>query len=260
MNLLKSFSRRSFFIIFLFMILLFIVIGLTAYYGYSTILQLISNLRQVEADNPQMQQLMTQVDEFWQMLQIWFIPVSAGLMILFTFMIWFFLRIAAAGLFKRIAVSAKPSEKKMGTPEKKVEKKIAEREKAEYDRRIYLYMLSVLQREGRFLDFLSEDLDQYDDSQIGAAVRSIHQSCKKVVEKNIAPRPLIDKTEGGEIVVEAGFDPSSIKLTGNVSGEPPFSGVLRHKGWQAKKIELPTLSNSQDSRIIAPAEIEVLEI
>ena len=240
------------------MILVFGVIDLAVYFGYNVVLQLISDLREIETDIAQVRQFLSQIDEYRQLLETWFIPVSAGLMILFTFLTWLFLRIFAGGLFKKVPAPAKPAkQKKREAPAKKEEKKADEREKKEHDRRMYLYMLSVLQREGRFLDFLSEDLDQYDDAQIGAAVRSIHQSCKKVVEKNVAPRPVIDKTEGGEVVVEPGFDPNSIKLTGNVSGEPPFSGVLRHKGWQAKKVELPTLSTSQDSGIIAPAEVEI---
>ncbi len=256
MNLLKSFSWRSFFIILFFMIVLVGIIDLFLYYGYNIIWQQLLDLKASETDNPLMQQFLIQMNEYRQMLKTWFIPASAGLMIIFTFFIWLFLRITAGAVFKRAVEPAKISERPIASSEERPEK-VDERKNAEQDRRMYLYILSVLQREGRFLDFLSEDLDQYDDAQIGAAVRSVHQSCKKVVEKNIAPRPVIDKAEGEEIVVESGFEPSSIKLTGNVSGEPPFSGVLRHKGWQAKKVELPTLSASQDPRILAPAEIEI---
>jgi hypothetical protein len=47
-------------------------------------------------------------------------------------------------------------------------------------------------------------------------------------------------------------------LTGKVTGKPPFTGILRHKGWQVGNIELPKLSGRQNARIIAPAEIEVV--
>jgi len=69
---------------------------------------------------------------------------------------------------------------------------------------------------------------------------------------------VIDRSEGEEIQVEPGFDPDAIKLTGNVTGEPPFKGILRHKGWRTRKLELLALSGGQDARIIAPAEVEIL--
>ena len=53
------------------------------------------------------------------------------------------------------------------------------------------------------------------------------------------------------------FDPARIKLTGNVHGEPPFRGVLRHCGWQAAEIRLPVQTGDVDRRVIAPAEVEV---
>ncbi len=130
-------------------------------------------------------------------------------------------------------------------------------EKKEQDKRLFLYLLSVLQREGRLMDFFSEDLAPFEDAQIGAAVRSIHETCKKVVDKTLTPVPVIDDEEGASITVPSGFDPSAIKLVGNVSGEPPFTGVLRHRGWQAKKVELPTLTNVQNALIISPAEVEI---
>jgi len=135
----------------------------------------------------------------------------------------------------------------------------AEREAQEQNQqRLFLHLLSVLQREGRLVDFFSEDLNLYEDAQIGGAVRAIHENCKKVVSKSLTLEAVIDRSEGEEIRVEPGFDPDAIKLTGNVTGEPPFTGILRHKGWRTRKLELPALSGVQDARIIAPAEVEIL--
>ncbi len=117
--------------------------------------------------------------------------------------------------------------------------------------------MSVLQREGRLLDFFDEDLNEYDDEQIGMAVRSIHEDCKKSIKKYIDLKPVIDKKEDDNIVIEPGFDMDSIKLVGNVSGEPPFQGIVRHPGWKAGKKEVPQLSDVQDSSIISPAEVEI---
>jgi hypothetical protein len=125
------------------------------------------------------------------------------------------------------------------------------------DQRRFLHLLTVLQREGRMLDFFYENLGDYTDAQIGMAVRSIHESCRKVIEKYLAPQAVLRENEGDEITVEEGFDASALKLTGNVIGAPPFKGTVRHRGWKVRKLELPTLSGKPDPDIIAPAEIEV---
>ncbi len=127
------------------------------------------------------------------------------------------------------------------------------------DRRLYLHLLSVLQREGRLVDFFSENLDAYEDMQIGAAVRSIQGNCKAAFEKYLSPNPILDSAEGETITVDAGFSPARINLTGNVSGTPPFTGVVRHRGWQAGKVDIPRLSgDTADVAVIAPAEVEVM--
>ena len=136
------------------------------------------------------------------------------------------------------------------TPEEK-------EERGREDQRRALHLLSLLQREGRLVDFLEEDLKAYDDSQIGAAVRSIQETCHATLNKYVAPEAVIDRDEGDEVTVEAGFDANAIKLTGNVSGEPPFKGILQHRGWRAAGFDLPTLSGPQDPAVIAPAEVEI---
>jgi hypothetical protein len=124
--------------------------------------------------------------------------------------------------------------------------------------RLYLHLLTVFQREGRLLDFFSEEIGQYTDEQIGAAARAVHEGCRKALEKHITPMALIDTEEGERYTVEPGFDPAKIKLTGNVTGEPPFNGIVRHRGWQADRIRIPKLAGDWDARIITPAEIEIM--
>ena len=65
------------------------------------------------------------------------------------------------------------------------------------------------------------------------------------------------QAEGEKTVVAVDFDPGLITLTGKVVGDPPFTGIIRHKGWQTGKINLPKLSGRHNARIIAPAEIEI---
>src|ERR1044072_8265170 len=43
-------------------------------------------------------------------------------------------------------------------------------------------ILAILQRDGRLIDFFTEDIAPYSDQQIGAAVRDLHQSCKNALE------------------------------------------------------------------------------
>jgi len=130
-------------------------------------------------------------------------------------------------------------------------------ETKDLSKRRALLLLSLLQREGRLVDFLEEDLKAYDDAQIGAAVRSIQESCKKSLNKYLDPTPVIDQEEGEMVTVAAGFDPAAVKLTGNVTGEPPFKGTLQHRGWKAGRLDLPELSGRVNAEIICPAEVEI---
>jgi hypothetical protein len=118
-------------------------------------------------------------------------------------------------------------------------------------------LLALLQRDGRLVDFLREDMQSYDDAQIGAAVRTIHEACRQVLTEHVQLEPVLTGREGDEVTVPEGFDPSAIRLTGNVSGQPPFRGALRHAGWRASRVKLPDQPAGQDPRIVAPAEVEI---
>jgi len=121
-------------------------------------------------------------------------------------------------------------------------------------------MLAILQREGRLVDFLQEDLHPYSDDQIGAAVRSIHQGCQAALVEHMDLKPIFEEVEGAEVTVPRDFDPKAIRLTGNVSGDPPFKGTLRHHGWRVLRLDLPRVTTSpQKDWILSPAEVEIAE-
>jgi hypothetical protein len=121
-----------------------------------------------------------------------------------------------------------------------------------------LTLLATLQREARLIDFFMEDLSGYDDAQIGAAVRDVHRDCTAALERMFALRPLRYQEEGSHVEIVPGYDPVQVKLTGNVTGQPPLWGTLVHHGWQAMQCELPEWSGQEESaRVIAPAEVEV---
>ena len=121
----------------------------------------------------------------------------------------------------------------------------------------HIRLLTILQQSSRLIDFLKEDLTSFNDAQIGAAVRKIHDDCGKCLEDIVTIRPLMDENEGAKINVPQGYDPSKIKIVGKVKGEPPFTGVLVHKGWKAHKRSLPKKVGEQASDVIFPAEVEI---
>jgi len=120
-----------------------------------------------------------------------------------------------------------------------------------------IQILAALQREGRLIDFLQEDLSTYEDSQIGAAVRNIHMGCKETLREHMEIKSIFQEKEGTAVAVPPGFDVRAIRLTGNVTGNPPFRGILRHRGWQVERIRLPQGTEQKNHWILAPAEIEI---
>jgi hypothetical protein len=120
-----------------------------------------------------------------------------------------------------------------------------------------LQLLSLLQREGRFVDFLQQDIASFPDSDVGAAARVVHDGCRKALRAHTTIEAVRTEGEGTRVTLEAGFDSDAVKLVGDVKGEPPYAGVLRHRGWRATKVELPTLVGGHDASILAPAEVEL---
>lgn len=120
-----------------------------------------------------------------------------------------------------------------------------------------LFLLSALQREGRLVDFLQQDVAGFADAEVGAAARVIHSGCRQVLKQYFTFEPILPNPEGDTVTVPAGFDAQRIQLTGNVAGQPPFKGTLKHHGWVASQVKLPTVSKTLDPRVIAPAEVEL---
>jgi hypothetical protein len=120
-----------------------------------------------------------------------------------------------------------------------------------------LRILALLQREGRLVDFLMEDIHGASPDQIMAAVRDIHPQCQTTLKKHVELSPVLPQQEGEAVEIPTGFDPSAIRLVGNVSGQPPFRGTLQHSGWRVNQIKLPPLPEGQDSLVLMPAEVEI---
>lgn len=123
-----------------------------------------------------------------------------------------------------------------------------------------LQMLGILQRDSRLIDFLMEDISLYQDDQVGAAVRSLHEQCRDTVQRYVTLAPVIDGVEGTNTRLDAKLagDPTKVKLLGNVPASGKASqGILRHKGWRVEKVNLPPVTPALNVQVLAPAEVEV---
>ncbi|MCY2992666.1 MAG: DUF2760 domain-containing protein [Planctomycetota bacterium] len=121
-----------------------------------------------------------------------------------------------------------------------------------------LTLLATLQREARLIDLVQESLDNYTDEQVGAAARDVLRSSRAVLDRLFDLQPVVRETEGAPVELPTGFDTGRYRLTGNVSGPPPFRGSLMHHGWEAGKCEVPAWSGNADAaRVVASAEVEL---
>ncbi|MCI0653308.1 MAG: DUF2760 domain-containing protein [Methylococcaceae bacterium] len=120
-----------------------------------------------------------------------------------------------------------------------------------------LQLLGLLQQEARFIDFVKEDIQSYSDAKIGAATRVVHEGCHKVLHNHFDFSPVRLESENSRVTVQAGFDPATIRLTGNIVGKAPFNGTLVHRGWRVTDIRLPKLAENHNVKIVATAEVEL---
>ncbi|MDX1952782.1 MAG: DUF2760 domain-containing protein [Verrucomicrobiota bacterium] len=120
-----------------------------------------------------------------------------------------------------------------------------------------LFLLSALQREGRLVDFLKQEIATFSDEEIGSAARVVHAGCRKALDQYLVCQPLLQAAEASRVTLPANFNPQEYRLEGNLTGKPPFQGTLKHHGWKVTEINLPTFTKGIDDRILAPAEVEI---
>lgn len=259
MNIVKECSRRALFWIIFVLGLLCILINLGFLYLLQETSIRVVNLSQSYARVSELKEFVHQIAMIMDVLRLWFVPISAAVFMIFGLLLWFFMRLSFGRMARKEGLDTLAPAR--GKSRKKKTQKTAPAEdpkiRQENDQRLFLHIISALQREGRLLDFFAEDLEEYEDEQVGAAVRNIHENCKKTLDKYIVTEAVVGEAEEEGITVPPDFDPAAIKLTGNVMGDPPFTGLVRHRGWRAKRLDLPTLSPTRDAKIIAPAEVEI---
>jgi hypothetical protein len=119
--------------------------------------------------------------------------------------------------------------------------------------------LATLQERGRLVDFLMDDITGYNDAQVGAAARVVHEGCKAALQEHFAIRTVRDENEGSSVSVPAGYAADEYRLVGKISGQAPFSGTLVHRGWKTERVKLPRVLRADGDRLptIAPAEVEL---
>jgi hypothetical protein len=120
-----------------------------------------------------------------------------------------------------------------------------------------LRMLALLQAEARLVDFLMEDIGGAADAQIGQAVREIHKKAQAALKQHAVIEPVLTGTEGDTATVPAGFDPSAVRVVGNVTGAPPFTGQINHPGWRVKEMKLAAPPEGADEFVLQPAEVQI---
>lgn len=119
-----------------------------------------------------------------------------------------------------------------------------------------LMLLAVLQREGRLVDFLEQDIEDFDDADVGAAARVLHAGCRKALHRLGEVSPIREEDEDSRVTVEGGLTTGEVKLVGAVEGDAPYRGVLRHRGWRVA-LQLPEPTTEHDISVVAPAEVEL---
>jgi Domain of unknown function (DUF2760) len=119
--------------------------------------------------------------------------------------------------------------------------------------------VGLLQEKGRLVDFLMEDLTSYEDTQVAAAARIVHQGCRQVLQEHFKIAAVSQAEEGSQVTVPTGYAADEYRLVGKVSGNPPFTGKLIHKGWKTESVTLPRIVKLDEKRLpsIAPAEVEL---
>ena len=123
-----------------------------------------------------------------------------------------------------------------------------------------LILLSLLQEKGRFLDYVMEDITAFNDAQVAAASRVVHQGCSAVIKECLALSPTHEGKEGDRITLDKSSDPNRYRLLGKVRQEPPYTGVVVHRGWKTSKLALPRFTRPVDPtgpNVITPMEVEI---
>lgn len=117
-------------------------------------------------------------------------------------------------------------------------------------------LLSALQREGRLVDFLMDDIEGATDEQLGAAARFVHQGCRKVLAEYFVVDAVWPGEEGQSVTLEEGFDRRRIDLLGSGAALPATARLV-HPGWRLSQVKFPAVTDAFLADLIQKAEVEL---
>ena len=120
-----------------------------------------------------------------------------------------------------------------------------------------LQLLALLQTEARLIDFLMEDIATAPDAQVGVAAKEIHKNARRVLSEHLTLTEILPGSDGDTVTVPTGFDPREVRVVGNVTGSPPFTGSLQHPGWKVREVRLPAPAAGGDAMVLQAAEVEL---
>src|SRR4051812_28803225 len=97
----------------------------------------------------------------------------------------------------KAAANDVPKTDKAEKPEKPADKMIEKKSPAlaQHHKDGALALLALLQREGRFVDFVRDSVDGASDADIGAAAREVHRGCRKVLDQHLSFEPVMPGNE-----------------------------------------------------------------
>src|SRR5262249_59099256 len=112
-----------------------------------------------------------------------------------------------------------------------------------------LFFFSSRRRHTRLVSDWSSDVCSSD--------LELHKKAQAAIKEHLTLEPILPGQEEAPVEVPAGFDPSAVRVTGNVTGNPPFRGVLKHHGWRVRSYKLPAPPPGVGDLVVAPAEVEL---
>ena len=120
-----------------------------------------------------------------------------------------------------------------------------------------IFLLSLFQKQGRLVDFLQQDIASFSNAEVGEAARVVHDGCARILGDYFTMEAIRTEEEGALVNVDADYNLSEIKLTGNLRGSAPYRGELLHHGWKISDQHPPEQLDPKARLIVQPAEIEV---
>lgn len=117
-------------------------------------------------------------------------------------------------------------------------------------------LLATLQRDARLIDLIYENLDQYQDAQVGAAARPCLKQCRQSLDRILKIEKLVAANESDTIPVPADASVARFRWIGEAPASETATAKLVHPGWRAASVQLPQWSGqAADAEIIAPAQV-----